>query len=71
MREIESWLSYNECSYLVTETISIADLAVFHELTNAFKFCSQNKETPFGTAKHFDEEEFPLLASWMDDIESM
>lgn len=76
--EIEKWLSFDECSYLVTETISIADLAVFHELVNAFQFCpfgnnqaEGNEDSITAGRRHFDEKEFPLLTAWMDDIETM
>lgn len=59
MRTVEQWLNETESSYLVTDKVSVADLAVFHELMQAITFAQLT----------IDAQEFPRLSEWYKWIE--
>ena len=60
MRTIEQWLTESaEVAYLISDKVSVADLAVFHELMQAIVFGQLT----------IDREEYPCLAAWYAKIE--
>ena len=58
MRTVEQWLNETETSYLVTDKVSVADLAVFQQLMQVITFGELEIDA-----------EFSRLAEWYSWIE--
>lgn len=54
MRTVEMWLNETETSYLVSDKVSVADLALFHEMMQAIVFGELS----------INQEEYPRLSEW-------
>lgn len=59
MRTVEQWLNETETSYLVSDKVSVADLAVFHEMMQAMDFGELT----------IDQDAYPRLNEWYGWIE--
>lgn len=60
LRTIDTWLTESESSYLATDSVSIADLAVFQELKQV---------STFGDVS-IDAQQFSKLASWYASLDA-